>query len=120
MINPQKKPIFYVPTRPSGTSASSRMKAHLIMSKQQALLDEIETQYKEHKKMIEERHHVLMPDVSMPSIISQGLRGSSHGYDYLDHQKSQASGSPLFSYLQSTLNQAHLSHANVVKYVVNK
>jgi hypothetical protein len=33
MINPLKKPIFYVPTRPPGTSASSRMKAHLIMSK---------------------------------------------------------------------------------------
>jgi hypothetical protein len=33
MINPSKKPIFYVHTKPPSTSLSSRMNAHIMMQK---------------------------------------------------------------------------------------
>jgi hypothetical protein len=86
------------------------------------LLNEIEAQYREHKKLIEEKHQIMIPDASMPSIKTIALKGSfNNGYDYSDyHTKSQSSASPLFSYMHSTFNQAHINHANVVKYVMNK
>ncbi len=58
--------------------------------------------------MLDDRH-ILIPDVSMPSMNNSFYQDSHY-----------QSASPLFSYLQGKLNPAHLSHANMVKYVINK